>query len=80
MLEKKDFLGSATPCAFPAPRRSIFSIILFGSPALLTRMTGITLHMQWLLTSQPHGSEKKDHSSMAMAHQGSKSKPKPKKG
>jgi hypothetical protein len=31
-------------------------VILFGSPTLLTGMTGISLHMQWHLTSQLHGS------------------------
>jgi hypothetical protein len=33
-----------------------FPIILFGSTTLLIRMTGISLHMQWPLTSQPLGS------------------------
>jgi hypothetical protein len=33
-----------------------FPIILFLSTTLLTRMTGISLHMQWPLTSQSHGS------------------------
>jgi hypothetical protein len=33
-----------------------YSIILFRSTALLTRMTGISLRMQWPLTSQLHGS------------------------
>jgi hypothetical protein len=33
-----------------------FPIILFGSTTLLTGMTGISLHMQWPLTSQLHGS------------------------
>jgi hypothetical protein len=33
-----------------------FTIILFGSTTLLTGMTGISLHMQWPLTSQLHGS------------------------
>jgi hypothetical protein len=30
-------------------------IILFGSITLLTGMTGISLHMQWPLTTQSHG-------------------------
>jgi hypothetical protein len=47
----KFFGGSATTCASPPPWPSIFSIIHFGSTALLTRMTGISLHMQWPLTS-----------------------------
>jgi hypothetical protein len=33
-----------------------FLIILFGSTTLLTGMTGNSLHMQWPLTSQLHGS------------------------
>jgi uncharacterized membrane protein len=35
---------------------SFFPIIRFGSTTLLTGMTGISLHMQWPLTSQSHGS------------------------
>jgi hypothetical protein len=50
------FLGSATPCAFPPPWPSIFSDYSFRSTALLTGMTGISLHMQWPLTSQSHSS------------------------
>jgi hypothetical protein len=50
------FCGSATPCAFPPPRPSIFSDYSFRSTALLTGMTGISLHMQWPLTFQSHGS------------------------
>jgi hypothetical protein len=34
-----------------------FPIMLFGSTTLLTGMTGISLHMQWPLTSQSHGSD-----------------------
>jgi hypothetical protein len=33
-----------------------FRLFLFGSTTLLTGMTGISLHMQWPLTSQLHGS------------------------
>jgi hypothetical protein len=44
------------PCASPPPRPSIFVIILFGSTTLLTGMTGISLHLQWPLTFQTHGS------------------------
>jgi hypothetical protein len=33
-----------------------FLIILFGSTTLLTGMTSNSLHMQWRLTSQLHGS------------------------
>jgi hypothetical protein len=50
------FWGPATPCAFPPPRPSIFSDYSFWSNALLTGMTGISLHMRWPLTSQLHGS------------------------
>jgi hypothetical protein len=49
-------LGSATPCASPLPWPSSFLIILFLSTTLLTRMTSISLHKQWPLTSQSHGS------------------------
>jgi hypothetical protein len=34
----------------------LFSNILFGSTTLLTWMTDNSLHMQWPLTSQSHGS------------------------
>jgi hypothetical protein len=30
--------------------------MLFGHTTLITGMTGISLHMQWALTSQLHGS------------------------
>jgi hypothetical protein len=50
------FFGQQQPCAFPPPRPSIFSDCSFWSTALLTGMTGISLHMQWHLTSQLHGS------------------------
>jgi hypothetical protein len=50
------YIWSPTPCASPPPRPSIFPIILFGSTTLLTRMTDNSLHMQWPLTSQSHGS------------------------
>jgi hypothetical protein len=50
------FFGSATPCASPPPRPSIFPIILFLSTTLATGMTGISLHMQWPMISQSHGS------------------------
>jgi hypothetical protein len=46
---------SVTPCAFPPPQPSIFSDYSFRSTALLTGMTGISLHIQWTLTSQSHG-------------------------
>jgi hypothetical protein len=48
--------GSATPYASPSPGPSIFSNYSFGSTMLLTRMTGISLRMQWPLTSQSQGS------------------------
>jgi hypothetical protein len=34
----------------------MFTIILFGSTTMLTGMTINSLHMQWPLTSQLHGS------------------------
>jgi hypothetical protein len=47
--------GAVTPCASPPPRPSIFSIIfLGGSTTLLIRMAGISLHMQWPLTSRKY--------------------------
>jgi hypothetical protein len=48
--------GSATPCAFPPPRPSIFSNYSFWFTTSLTGMTGVSLHMQWPRTSQLHGS------------------------
>jgi hypothetical protein len=39
----------------PPPQPSIFPIILLGSKTLLTGMIGISLHMQWPLTSHLHG-------------------------
>jgi hypothetical protein len=48
--------GSATLCDSPPPWHNIFSIILFLSTTLLTRMIGISLHVQWPLTSHSHGS------------------------
>jgi hypothetical protein len=35
---------------------NFFPIVLFGSTTLFTGMTGISLHMQWPLTSQLRGS------------------------
>jgi hypothetical protein len=55
------FFGSATPCASPPPWPSLFPIILFLSTTLLTGMTCISLHMQWPLTSQSHGSLLKEN-------------------
>jgi hypothetical protein len=46
---------SATLWDSPPPRPCIFWIILFWSTTMLTGMTGISLHMQWPLTSQTHG-------------------------
>jgi hypothetical protein len=46
-----------TPCASPPPGPSIFVGLFFlGSTTLLTGMTGLSLQMQWPLTSQLHGS------------------------
>jgi hypothetical protein len=39
----------------------VYPIILFLSTTLSTGMTGISLHMQWPLTSQFHGSILKDN-------------------
>jgi hypothetical protein len=45
------------PGDFPTKSyKYLFLIILFGSTTLSTSMTGISLHMQWPLTSQLHGS------------------------
>jgi hypothetical protein len=55
----KFFFGggvSESPFAYPPPWPSIFPIIHFGSTTLFTGMTGISLNMQWPLTSQWHGS------------------------
>jgi hypothetical protein len=48
------FGGSATPRASPPTYLALnfFPIILFLSTTLSTGMTGISLHMQWTLTSQ----------------------------
>jgi hypothetical protein len=48
--------GSATLCASPPPWHNIFSIILFLFTTLFTGMIGISLHVQWPLTSHSHGS------------------------
>jgi hypothetical protein len=51
-----------TPYAFPLPRPSIFFQILFTCPPhLATGMIGISLHIQWPLTSQSHGSILKEN-------------------
>jgi hypothetical protein len=47
-------LSSLVPLLLLGP--PFFPIILFGYKTLLTGMTGISLHMQWPLTSQSHGS------------------------
>jgi hypothetical protein len=50
------FFGSATTCASPPARASIFSDYSFCvTTTLLAGMTGISLHMQWPLTSRSHG-------------------------
>jgi hypothetical protein len=56
-------LGAHRKCFFfgqrplvPLTTVHFFPIILFGSTTLLTRMTGSSLHVQWPLTSQLHGS------------------------
>jgi hypothetical protein len=51
------FLGLATPYASPPSCPSIFfQLFFFWSTTLLNGMTGISLLMQWPLTSQLHGS------------------------
>jgi hypothetical protein len=52
---------SATPCASPPPWPTIFLIIIFLSATLLTRMTGISIHVQWPLTSQSNGNFLKEN-------------------
>jgi hypothetical protein len=55
------FFGQQPLVPFPPPQSSIFSIIPFLSATLLTKMTGSSLHMQWPLTSQSHGSFLKEN-------------------
>jgi hypothetical protein len=50
------FVGQQPLVPFLLLGPPFFPIILFGSTTLLTGMTGISLHMQWPLTSQLHGS------------------------
>jgi hypothetical protein len=50
------FFGQRTLVPLLLLRPQFFPIILFGFTTLLTRMTGKSLHMQWPLTSQLHGS------------------------
>jgi hypothetical protein len=52
------FWGVSGPlCLSTSALQFFYPIILFGSTTLLTgMMTGISLHMQWPLTSQSHGS------------------------
>jgi hypothetical protein len=53
-------VGWATPCASsPPPWPSIFSQLFFSCPP--PRMTWISLHVQWPLTSQLHGSFLKEN-------------------
>jgi hypothetical protein len=55
-------IGSATPCASPpAPQPSVFSNDCFHVHHPITGMTGNSLHMQWPLTSQLHGSFLKEN-------------------
>jgi hypothetical protein len=56
--DKKQIFWTATPCASPHPRPSIFLIFFFVSTTLLTGMTGNSLHMQRALTSQSQGKTK----------------------
>jgi hypothetical protein len=64
IFEKPNYIHfwvSVTPCAFPLPRPSISSDYSFLVDHPVTRMTGISLHMQWPLTSQSHGSILKEN-------------------
>jgi hypothetical protein len=49
-----------TPCASPPPLPSIVWIVFFLSTTLSTGMTGISLHMQWPLTSESHGKSQRN--------------------
>jgi hypothetical protein len=54
--------GPVAPCASPPPWPSIFSnYSFFLSTPLLTVTCGISLHVQWPLTSQWHGSFLKEN-------------------
>jgi hypothetical protein len=52
---------ASDPCASPPPWPSIFSDYSFQVQHPLTGMTGNSLHMQWPLTSQSHGSFLKEN-------------------
>jgi hypothetical protein len=54
-------LVSAASSASPSPRPSIFSNYSFCVHHPLTGMTGSSLHMQWPVTSQSHGSIPKEN-------------------
>jgi uncharacterized membrane protein YhfC len=51
---KQVFLVSDPLCLFSSLAHHCFPIILFWTTTLLTGMTGISLHIQWPLTSQSH--------------------------
>jgi hypothetical protein len=55
-LWSKVAFGSATPCASPPPQPSIFADYSFLVHHPVNRDDDISLHMQWPLTSQLHGS------------------------
>jgi hypothetical protein len=56
MFERNIFGRLATPCASPPPWPSIFSDYFFLVHHLVNRDDWHTLHVQWPLTSQLHGS------------------------
>jgi hypothetical protein len=56
LCQEANFLGASNPLCFSSSSANYFPSILFLSTTLSSRMTGISLHMQWPLTSQLHGS------------------------
>jgi hypothetical protein len=50
------FFWVSDPLCLSSSSALLFQIILFGYTTLLTGMTGSSLHMQWPLTYQLHGS------------------------
>jgi hypothetical protein len=64
--KKNFFQRPLVPFFVPATWPSIFPVILFLSTTLLTGMTGSSLHVQWPLTSQSHGSFLKENNCFVM--------------
>jgi hypothetical protein len=63
------FFGSATPCASSPPWPSFVSYYAFLVHHPVTGMTGISLHMQWPLTSQLHDSFLKENNCFVVTDQ-----------